>query len=170
MYAAYRPLLLWVAGGKFNVPEEDCDPIVQDALLSFLTTATKVEKPKAWLIAAVCNASRHYWRVRARAALVETEHIDQGFDAPNTSDIEALDRRLLVRALLARLVPKQREVLRLHYFEGKTAVEIAEAFDTTPGYAEKLIVTALTNMRRLYARAGKRHGGEPPSHFNRRIG
>ena len=143
--------------------------MVHDVVLSWLTCSTDVKDPKAWLVAATCNGSRAYWRTRARTLYVEGMALaDADGLAEDEEAVESLERTLLLRAVLARLDPCLREVLRLHYYEGCTAGEIARRLDTTYGYAEKLIGKALRKVRCLYAalhaarvhtEGGAAHGG-----------
>lgn len=134
------------------MPDGDCEQLLQDALFSYLTVGRPVENPRAWLVAAVCNASRHYWRFRARTTSMEGTRLDEIPDLPQEMDVERLELEILVRSLLERLHPGDREVLRLHYFEGMTAAEMAAALDTTVRYAQKLISKALVRVRREYQR------------------
>ncbi len=150
----YRTLLLFVAARKFNVPEEDCESIIQDAFLAFLETMAVIENPRAWLVAAVCNGSRHYWRTRSRLDefdAAKEEYLSPGGAALN---VEQLEREILARSVLGRLCERERTVLRLHYFEHLTATEMAAHLGTTTGYAEKLIVKALKHARELLASSG----------------
>lgn len=66
LYERNRPLLLHVASRKFRIPESEVESLIQDVFLSFIMTKTKVENTRAWLVAAMCNASRHYWRSQGR--------------------------------------------------------------------------------------------------------
>jgi len=66
LYERHRPLLLHVGCRKFRIPESEVESLIQDVFLSFLMTKTKVENTRAWLAAAMCNASRHYWRGQGR--------------------------------------------------------------------------------------------------------
>jgi RNA polymerase sigma factor (sigma-70 family) len=159
LYLQYRPLLLAIAGRKFRVPEEDCEPIVQEVILSFVTCRVHVVNARAWLVAAACNASRHYWRHRMRVDAVEGVRLESLSEHPHIPHVENLERRILIRALLARLRPKQREVLRLHYVEGRTASEVASALRITPRYAEKLIRNAVRELRALYEEGQTRPSG-----------
>lgn len=120
--------------------------------MSYLTAGCRIDNPKAWLVGAVCNASRRYWRERARREHTEGTSIDDLATPPEVVDIDRLEREILVRRLLEELQPRQREVLRLHYFDGFTATEIADKLDTTVRYAQKLIWKALSKARVLYRR------------------
>ena len=150
LYLAHRRLLLWVAGRKFHVPEADCEALLHEALLSLLRTRDVIANPKAWLIAAVSNASRAYWRERIRTDAVEGTRIEAIVDTTDSLDADRIEREILVREVVSRMRATDREVLRLHYYEQLTAPEVAARLDTTTGYAEKLITKALKRARALY--------------------
>lgn len=146
MYAEYGGLLFWIAEVKFKVPTPDAEGVVQEVMLSLLTTTTDIEDVRSWLIGATCNGSKHYWRRRIVYEQVTAPHgaavnqLDDGLS-------ERLERSFLVARVLGFLTAKQRETLRLHYFEGLTAVEIAGRLDTTTRYAERLIHRSLKRAR-----------------------
>jgi RNA polymerase sigma-70 factor (ECF subfamily) len=150
LYLRYRPLLLYVAGRKFGIDRDDAEPLVQEVLLAFLTTTIVLEKPKAWLIATMCNASRGFWRRRALLDRIEGTCLSDADYVPDGDVVEKIDRRLLLQRILSLLCDADRELLRLHYFEQLTAMEIAPLLGTTAGYAEKRIGLALKRVRRLY--------------------
>ena len=60
LYIEHRSLLLYVACRKFRIPECDAENLIQEVFLSFLQTGTKIDNIRAWLVAAMCDASRHY--------------------------------------------------------------------------------------------------------------
>src|SRR5205809_361096 len=62
LYREHRPLLLFVACRKFQIDQSESENLVQEVFLSFLQTQTRIENVRAWLVAAMCNASRHLWR------------------------------------------------------------------------------------------------------------
>lgn len=147
-YEEYRELLLHVACRKFGVPEADAENLMQEVFLAFIENETKVEDTKAWLVAATCNASRHYWRTSARTEAIpdEVEHGD-----PSTHGLaDRMALTLTLRKAIRYLQPRCRETLYLHYFEGHSAVEIARQLDTTTRYAEKLIHNCLKRVKEVY--------------------
>ena len=123
-------------------------------MLSLLTTDQPVGNPKAWLVAAVCNASRQYWRERIRHEARDASHeVETPLSESLMLDdlyVERLERTILIRRVLGKLLPADREILRMHYFEGETAAEIAMTLGTSAGYAEKLIHRALRQARRTF--------------------
>lgn len=149
LYVRHRTLLLFVACRKFRIPDSDAENLIQDVFLSYLQTGTKIDNVRAWLVAAMCNASRHYWRAQARTeALPEdfNEHCDP--DSHGLADEFA--RKLTLRQALDYLQPRCRETLWLHYFEGRSAGDVARELETTNRYAEKLIHNCLKRVREIY--------------------
>jgi RNA polymerase sigma factor (sigma-70 family) len=149
LYIQHRTLLLSVACRKFRVPEADAENLLQEVFLSFLQTGTRIDNIRAWLVAAICNASRHYWRTQGRSeSLPEDymEHSDPGSHAlPEKRAME-----ITIQQALGYLQPRCRETLRLHYFDGRSASEVARELETTTRYAEKLIHNCLKRVREIY--------------------
>lgn len=149
LYLQHRSLLLYVACRKFRVPETDAENLIQEVFLSFLQTGTSIDKPRAWLVAAMCNASRHYWRASGR-----TESLPEDFNDHTDPDSHSLNdaftMRMTVRQVLKYLQPRCRETLWLHYFEGRSAGDVARELQTTHRYAEKLIHNCLKRAREIY--------------------
>lgn len=149
LYIEHRNLLLYVACRKFRIPDPDAENLIQEVFLSFLQTGTKIENVRAWLVAAMCNASRHYWRAQGRIESLPDdfkEHCDPG--SQGLADQFAM--RMTVRQALDYLQPRCRETLWLHYFEGRSAGDVARELETTNRYAEKLIHNCLKRVREIY--------------------
>lgn len=149
LYIQHRTLLLYVACRKFRIPDSDAENLIQEVFLSFLQTGTKIDNVRAWLVAAMCNASRHYWRSQGRVeSLPEdfNDHCDPG--SHGLADQFAM--RMTVRQALEYLQPRCRETLWLHYFEGRSAGDVARELETTNRYAEKLIHNCLKRVREIY--------------------
>jgi RNA polymerase sigma factor, sigma-70 family len=147
LYVRHWTLLLHIGSRKFHVPESDAEALIQEIFLSLMNTITKVENVRAWLIAAMCNASRHYWRVQAR-----TEGLPEDFDEHTSSNdiAEEMAMFITMRQALEYLKPPCRETLHQHYYEGFSANEVATSRKTTSGYAEKLIHNCLKRVREIY--------------------
>lgn len=149
LYNQHRTLLMSVACRKFHVPEGDAENLLQEVFVSFLQTGTNIENVRAWLVAAICNASRHYWRSQGRAEQLPenfVEHSDPGSHALP----ERFATEMTVRQALRYLQPRCRETLWLHYFEGRSAADVARELQTTARYAEKLIHNCLKRVREIY--------------------
>src|SRR5438477_1350635 len=120
LYVLHRPLLLHIACRKFRIAETDAEGLLQEVFVSFMTTTTKVENVKAWLVAAMCNASRHYWRGQGK-----TESLPEDFDDHSDPSYSCLAEEIAMvitmQQALDYLQPRCRETLRLHYYEGLSA-------------------------------------------------
>jgi RNA polymerase sigma-70 factor (ECF subfamily) len=149
LYTQYRTLLLSVACRKFRVPETDAESLLQEVFVSFLQTGTKIENIRAWLVAAICNASRHYWRTQGRAEQLPEDFVEQS-DPGSHALPERFAMEMTVRQALQYLQPRCRETLWLHYFEGRSAADVARELETTTRYAEKLIHNCLKRVREIY--------------------
>ena len=149
LYTQYRTLLMSVACRKFRVPESDAENLLQEVFVSYLQTGTKIENVRAWLVAAMCNASRHYWRATSRTEALPddfNEHSDPG----SHGLADEFAKKLTLRQALEYLQPRCRETLWLHYFEGRSASDVARELQTTSRYAEKLIHNCLKRVREIY--------------------
>jgi RNA polymerase sigma factor (sigma-70 family) len=149
LYIEHRPLLPHIACRKFRIGETEAESLLQEVFVSFMTTTTKVENVKAWLVAAMCNASRHYWRGQGR-----TEPLPEDFEDhtdPSSNGIaDKMAMIITMQQALGYLQPRCRETLYLHYYEGRSANDVAVTLDTTSRYAEKLIHNCLKRVREIY--------------------
>jgi RNA polymerase sigma factor (sigma-70 family) len=149
MYVDYRMLLLSVACRKFRVPESEAENLIQEVFLSYLQAGTRIENAKAWLVAAMCNASRHYWRAQGRTESLP-EDFEERCDPMSSAVAERVAQEMTVRQALGYLQPRCRQTLYLHYFEGRSAGDVAREMETTNRYAEKLIHNCLKRAREIY--------------------
>jgi RNA polymerase sigma factor (sigma-70 family) len=149
LYVRHWPLLMHVGARKFRIPESEAEPLIQEVFVSYMMTTTTILNVRAWLVAAMCNASRHYWRGQCR-----TESLPDDFDAaldPSSIGLaEKLAREMTVAQAIQYLQPRCRETLHLHYYEGRSAVDVARVLETTTRYAEKLIHNCLKRVREIY--------------------
>ena len=149
LYVEHRPLLMYVAARKFRIPQEDAEGVIQEVFLSFLQTGTKIDNVRAWLVAAVCNASRYYLRAGRRTESLP-EDVNNQSDPRTDGLADRFATQMTLRQALQYLQPKCRQILWLHYFEGRTASDVAREVDTTHRYAEKMIHNCLKRMREIY--------------------
>jgi RNA polymerase sigma factor (sigma-70 family) len=149
LYVEHRNLLLYVACRKFRIPDTDAENLIQEVFLSFLQTGTKIENIRAWLVAAMCNASRHYWRAQGRTESLPDDFNDHS-DPGSHGLADQFATKMTVRQALDYLQPRCRETLWLHYFEGRSAGDVARELETTNRYAEKLIHNCLKRVREIY--------------------
>lgn len=149
LYIEHRPLLLHIACRKFRIGEAEAESLLQEVFLSFMTTTTTVANVRAWLVAAMCNASRHYWRGQSKTESLP-EDFDDHCDPKSNSLADQVAVEITLRQSLDYLQPRCRDTLFLHYYEGRSAADVAKELGTTGRYAEKLIHNCLKRVREIY--------------------
>ena len=143
LYREHRTLLFFVARRKFGVPSHDSEALVQDVFLAYLQCDAPIRNIRAWLVAAMCNASRHYLRRQDR-------YVELPSEEELRLVVEAGTHLMLAKRLLSTIPRKEQEALRLRFFEGLDHKELAAALDTTERYAQKLVMKALSRLRRWF--------------------
>jgi RNA polymerase sigma factor (sigma-70 family) len=141
LYRDYAPFLRNIALRKFRIPAEDVNGIVNDVFVGLLRARDHVRHPEKWLIGAVCNASRYYWR--------QHRPLDAMTESSGDHETERLHTLLAVHAVLKRLDLKCRDLLEEHYVAGYSATEMAIRRGTTEGYAQQMLHRCLKNARRM---------------------
>lgn len=101
--------------------------------------------PRAWLFAIARNAALDELRRRSRAAALTTDLPD---DAPGPEDDpDGGLRRAAVRAALAGLEPRERELIALKFHGGLTNAELARALGLSESNAGTRVHRAVTKLR-----------------------
>lgn len=150
LYAAYRPFLRKVAIGKFRVPPDAADDLVQDVFATYLANSAAVQNPHAYLIGAICNASRK-WHRRGYGAPSALDPEDDTCDTKAHHDlVDGVVKNLVIGATLAKLGPKCRDTLRRFHLYGETAVSIARSRGTSANYICRLLSYCRGRAREMY--------------------
>jgi RNA polymerase sigma factor (sigma-70 family) len=136
IYTAFAPLLRHIAVMKFRVPRADADALVHDVFAAYFGNARSVRNARSYLIGAICNASRHYWRERKQ----EESFCSGDAAVPiETELVESISRKLLIATMLSRMGGKCRDLLRRYYIEGETTASIAASRTTSTDYVLLLL-------------------------------
>lgn len=161
VYEQYFDMLVRVANFKFGVSETDAEALAHDVLMTYLRKQHLIQDLRAWLIGAICYASRYYWRQVGQEWNGEAE-VD--FDRPDPASeriLDSLPDQLAAREALECLSPRYREILQMRYFEGCTVAEVATRLGVKTKYAQKLIGKCLRRAERLYTEKGKAQSQKP---------
>ncbi|MGW3121884.1 SigE family RNA polymerase sigma factor [Streptomyces sp. NPDC001107] len=102
----------------------------------------------AYLRRVMINTRTEWWRAR-KLEEVPTAHLPEG--SVNDSSGQQADRALLTDVLKG-LVPKQRSVVLLRYYEQMTTDETAATLNMAPGTVKSTLHRALTRLRQEIAR------------------
>lgn len=154
IYQHYVGLLVQIAVYKFKVPESEAEALVHDVLISYLRKTGDIADLRSWLIGAICNASRHYWRLNGRTVITEGEIELDRVDPASVRILESLPDQLAAREALECLTPRYREILHMRYFEGCSVAEVASRLGVKTKYAQKLISKCLRRAEKLYSQKG----------------
>jgi RNA polymerase sigma factor (sigma-70 family) len=102
--------------------------------------------PRAWLFGIARNAALDELRRRRRGAQLATEPPDPAV-AGQEDEADRAVRRAAVRAALAGLAPRDREVIALKYHAGLDNAELAAVLGVSVSNAGTLLHRAMTTLR-----------------------
>jgi RNA polymerase sigma-70 factor, ECF subfamily len=102
---------------------------------------------RAWLFAIARNAALDELRRRRRTAVLTAEPADLEAADDGADDAEAAARRATVRAALAGLEARDRELIALRFHAGLSTAEIAAVLRISPSNATTRVHRALTRLR-----------------------
>jgi RNA polymerase sigma factor (sigma-70 family) len=150
--AAYRSnykLLSYLASARFKIPDDEVCGVIHDVFLSFIRSENKIGRTEAdersWLVGAVCNASRYYWRKHRGSDELPEDRVD------TASLCDAALDRIELAAVLRRLPERCRDLLCRRYVEGFTPQEIATDEALTSGSTRNLLSKCLLAARRAFS-------------------
>jgi len=144
-------LLVSLAVRKFQVPAVDAEGLAHEVFLSYLRHADEVRDLHHWLIGAICNASRYYWRKHGRnVEQLDTEVAATRPDPRLRNVLVDLPDNIALAEVLDRMPPRWAHILRLRYFEGYSIKEIAEQQGVTSKYMQKLVAKCLQRAQEIF--------------------
>jgi RNA polymerase sigma factor (sigma-70 family) len=154
LYEEHLPLMVGIAVGRFGISETDAETLAHEVFLDFILKAHRVTSVRAWLVASICNASRHYGRVRTRSEALP-DSIGEKADPHLTRVIDMWPDQLAAREAIACTTARCQLVLRLRYFEEYSIPEIARELNISEKYAAKLVSECLHQAKRRYEKQGR---------------
>ncbi|MBV9494412.1 MAG: sigma-70 family RNA polymerase sigma factor [Acidobacteria bacterium] len=155
IYETHFEFLVSVAMHKFRVPESEAETLAHEVFLTYWRKTGSIYDLRAWLVGAICHASRHYWRMNRRPDEIEDELAEERADPASTHILDSLPDQLAARQALECLTPRDQEILRLRYFDGCTVPEIAERLGIKKKYAAKLVAKCLQRAERAFTEGAK---------------
>ncbi|MBV9495089.1 MAG: sigma-70 family RNA polymerase sigma factor [Acidobacteria bacterium] len=154
-YCAHAPLLRAIALRRFQIPVADVDALVHDVFASYFMNAAQVMELRRYLVGAICNASRQYWRRHEAERAVFCDGMDCSAIAAENDLSEEIARRMTIAAILARLRPGCRELMRRYYLEGESTASIAAHRATTSNSVLVLRMVAASPRAPSIARSSR---------------
>jgi RNA polymerase sigma factor (sigma-70 family) len=151
VYHENVPLMIGIAVDRFHISESDSQTLAHQIFLTFFLKADDIRDRRAWFLGAICNASRHYLRMRARDVELPPEMADKP-DPEFKRIMDSLPDTLAAREAFNCLTSRCQLALRLHYLDGYSIPEIAAQLHITVGYAKKLVSRCLRQARERYGK------------------
>jgi RNA polymerase sigma-70 factor (ECF subfamily) len=151
IYEANFGLLVALAVRKFQVPFGDAEGLAHEVFLSYLKRRKEIRELHKWLIGAICNASRYYWRKHGRnIEQLDTEVAAERPDPRSRNVLIDLPDSIALSEVMERMPPRWAHILRLRYFEGYSIKEIAEQQNVTSKYMQKLVAKCLQRAQEIF--------------------
>jgi len=146
-YDAHYDVMRYIAAQRFRVPPADIRPLIHDVFVAFIRHSAVIGDERGWLVQAVTNACRNYWRDKK-----PTEPLPDVMDRHElAADVSA---RVDVLRLLARVPKRCQTVLWLRYVDGLSPEEIAHhcaSSASSGGYGRLLVHRCLRAVREALA-------------------
>jgi RNA polymerase sigma factor (sigma-70 family) len=136
--------------GRGAIPASDLDDVAQEVFLRLMRyeRAELIEHPQAYLYKMASNVAAE-WAIRGRYIRPHESKWLAGLSAEDRPEDEASQVEMqdeVERALLT-LAPRQREVLRLQFFEGLSRMQIAERIGTSERSVKRTLIKSYEMLR-----------------------
>ncbi|MEU4323695.1 SigE family RNA polymerase sigma factor [Nonomuraea dietziae] len=121
------------------------EDLVQTALAKAWVAWRRIEgNPDPYVYRIIVNTHASWWRRRWRGE-VPAERVPEAAD-PRDAAAEVADQAAMWSAI-GTLSPRQRAVVVLHYFEGRTLTQVADIVGCSLGAVKSQLSRALTRLR-----------------------
>jgi len=151
IYAENIDLLMALAVRKFQVPAVDAEALAHDVFISYLRHADEIRNLHHWLIGAICNACRYYWRKHGRnVEQLDTDVASERPDPQSRNLRTELPDNIALEEVLDQMPPRWARILRLRYMEGHSIKELADLEGVTSKYMQKLVSKCLQRAQKIF--------------------
>lgn len=157
IYVTYAPLLRRISMRKFSISRGDAEALVHDVFATYLSNPANVRDLHAYLIGAICNASRQHLRRDSRERTLFCDSPVCGA-TPADEVVDGVVRNVVVNAVLARLGPSCRDTLERVYLGGESAPTIAQSRNTSANYIRRLLSFCRGRLQAIYSEMRDVHG------------
>lgn len=149
---------------RYQIPPEDSEDVLQEAVLTLIYKRSKIRDPEAWLVATLRNRCLMYWRSR-RSRLYDS--VDMAIlelvAKPGATPQESQEIQADLERAIAELPDRCRSLLRLRYGLGYKPAEVAERMGYQPSSIRKITTRCLAALtRQLHASGFYRDPPEEP--------
>ena len=135
---------------------EDADDLVQETLLRMARAWRRIDQrgPQGYAATVMCRLAQ-----RRRLRSLATPRLDTASN-PTVEPYAAVDDKLLLRAEIRELPPRQRAVIALRYLCDLTEAQTAAILGCSVGTVKSQTANALRKLASRLAGSGSGHGDE----------
>lgn len=140
---------------RYQIPAEDSEDVLQEAVLTLIYKRKKIRDPEAWLVATLRNRCLMYWRSkRSRLYDAVDTTILELVAKPGTTPQEQQELQADLEKAIAELPERCRSLLRLRYGLGYKPAEVAEAMGYQASSIRKITSRCLAALTRQLTASG----------------
>jgi RNA polymerase sigma factor (sigma-70 family) len=146
--AEFREKLVETAREKFRLDRDTALDLLQETAVILIGTEMEIHHPRGFVFQVFQSRCCRCVESQIRNRRIRNEAPSPPAAPPGAAaDGAALGAAL--RQALGRVSPKCRELLRSHYWEGRTLTETAEKLSTGKGSVSTLVSRCLARLRRI---------------------
>ncbi len=146
------PSIRGYLANHYSLSTDDLEDVLQEVRVAFLNGATQFRgtcRLRTYLMQIACRKCVDSLRTRYRRARESYELDERSIEADDADPAKSVPDREDLSEALARLSPRQREVVELYYLNGKSYKEIGADLGIEVGTVAGTKAEALQRLRQL---------------------
>jgi RNA polymerase sigma factor (sigma-70 family) len=168
IYRAYAADLQRFIVNKIGDPmlAEDLTSMVFLKALRWLSEDQSPKSVRGWLYATARTTIVDHWQVQSQSEMRSLSGLEEQLLQSSDTAEASQHAQMRVQHLLGLLPERDRRILTLHYLEGHSAAEIAEALGTSAGHIRVLQLRALRRAAQVETMERKRYRMQEPERIH----
>ena len=138
------------------------EDLTQETLLSFYGNFESYNPERAslstWIYVIAKNNLRNWYRTRSRKpeTELEEEKIEKSQEVTNELEEASIleEKKSMLFSAVETLPERDQKIVKMHYFQEKTSIEIADSLGMTPGSVRVALNRALKKIRTFFEEHG----------------
>jgi RNA polymerase sigma-70 factor (ECF subfamily) len=139
----------------------DVEDVVQETMVRFVQAlrTDKMRSPEstAAFLSGICNNVIHEYKRRVRKDPVQDAVSPAVLNRPSEPGADTVELRQVIGLVMVQLAPKEREILRGFFLEGRERSEICRALGLTEVQFRVALFRAKEKFREIYRQSLKRN-------------